>query len=117
MEDWLAYVETFSAYLLFDLPWQAEHKKVQAVFEEQWSCLRRATLYALRHHGGQHTEERIAEAQRLFVKYGELVEQVLLACLRRSVFSVSLHASSTDRSHAQRSCSLACMQQHYVSTV
>ena len=40
MEDWLAFVETFSPYLLFDLPWKPCDHEIKEKFEEQWaSCV------------------------------------------------------------------------------
>ena len=91
MEDWLAFIETYSPYLLFDLPWKVEDAGVQAVFEEQWGLLREGSLYVLRYHEGQHTSERMERARGLFEKYAVSVQQVSYvrcnACLLEFVAS------------------------------
>ena len=75
MEDWLAFTETFSLYLLHDLEWQPDQDGIRQVFEEMWSNLRAGTLYFLRYEEGQHTAHRIRAAQEALTKYGALAEQ------------------------------------------
>ena len=76
MEEWLAFVETFSTYLLHELPWKVADIHVRDMFFQQWEHLRLGTLYFLRYHEGQHTEERIRSAQQHLLDYGCLVEKV-----------------------------------------
>jgi hypothetical protein len=40
MNEHSSFVETWSAYILYDLPWRDEHSESQDVFEGQWSRLR-----------------------------------------------------------------------------
>lgn len=76
MEDWMAFVETFSLYLLHDLPWEDDEGEIRDLFEEMWGLLRPACLYFMRYDDGQHTEPRILSAQALLLQYGRLVERV-----------------------------------------
>lgn len=78
MEEWLAFTETFSMFLLNDLPWKREHLHLKKVFDEQWSLLRSSVLYFMKWHAGQHTEERLVQAQKDLLEYGRLAEQVLV---------------------------------------
>jgi hypothetical protein len=79
MEEWLDFVDTFSAYVLFQLPWKADDADRQQAFELQWSALRQAVRYVLRYAQGQHNAERIDKCRRYFFKYARLVEQVWVA--------------------------------------
>ena len=76
MEDFLAFTETFSAYLFYDLPWQQGDKAVRENFEHQWALLRKGTLFVLRHHPGQHTAKRLEDARRAFEAYAVSIEKV-----------------------------------------
>ena len=76
MEDWLAFTETFSNSVLCDLPWKAEEKDAKELFEKQWALLRQFVLYFLKYHEGEHTEERILQAQKDVLEYGRLAEEV-----------------------------------------
>ena len=78
MEEWLAFTETFSMFLLHDLPWKRKHLHLKKVFDEQWSLLLSSVLYFMKWHAGQHTEERLVQAQKDLLEYGRLVEQVLV---------------------------------------
>lgn len=72
----MAFVETFSLYLLHDLPWGDDEDDIRHLFEDMWGLLRPACLYFMRYEEGQHTEERIMAAQHLLIDYGKLVEEV-----------------------------------------
>lgn len=85
MEDWLAFTETFSNSVLVDLPWKAEEHDVRVLFEKQWALLRQCVLYFLKYHDGQHTEERILQAQKDMLEYGRLAEEVC------DLFPVTVH--------------------------
>lgn len=76
MEDWLAFTETFSNYVLRDLPWKPEEVETKDLFVRQWTLLRHCVLYFLKYHEGQHTEERILQAQKDMLEYGRLAEEV-----------------------------------------
>lgn len=73
----MAFVETFSLFLLHDLPWPEDiDGDIRDVFEELWSKLRHAVLYFMRFEEGQHTDLRIIEAQKQLIDYGKRVEEV-----------------------------------------
>lgn len=77
MEDWMAFVETFSLFLLHDLPWDDdEDGEVREVFEDLWGKLRIGVLYFMRFEEGQHTAGRILEAQKSLLNYGKRAEEV-----------------------------------------
>lgn len=76
MEDWLAFTETFSLYLLHDLQWEPDQEDVRLVFEEMWTHLRAGTLYFLRYEELQHTAPRIKAAQDALMKYGAMAEDL-----------------------------------------
>lgn len=76
MEDWLAFTETFSLYLLQGLPWEAGQRHVQHVFERMWANLRDGVLHFMRFEEGQHTPERILAAQKKLLEYGKIAEKV-----------------------------------------
>ena len=76
MEEWLAFTETFSLYLLVDLPWKKEDAETKRVFEEQWTLLRSSVLYWMKYIEGQHTEERILQAEKDMLEYGKRAEEV-----------------------------------------
>jgi hypothetical protein len=81
MEEWLAFAETFSPFILHDLPWKLADASIMNMFFNQWEHLRLGSLYFLRYHEGQHTEERIRCAQQHLLDYGCEVEKVtLLVC-------------------------------------
>ena len=62
--------------LLRDLPWRSEDLTTQDIFEKMWSLLRRAVLYFLKYVDGQHTDDRILDAQKLLLEYGRMAEEV-----------------------------------------
>lgn len=114
MEEWLAYVETFAPYLLYDLPWKAEDAAIRAEFEREWALLRRGTLHALRHHCGQHTSQRIEAARQALANYAAAAEQVCLlatidklrlASPHQRCLSVAVHVQSA--ASACHGCTLA----------
>lgn len=76
MEEWLAFTETFSLFLLHDLPWKPEEQGIKDIFEQQWTLLRSSVLYFMKYQEGQHTEARIAQAQRDLLEYGRIAEEV-----------------------------------------
>ena len=76
MEDWMAFAETFSLFLLHDLPWTDEDDEIREVFEDMWSNLRGALLYFMRYEEGQHTLPRILDAQKQLMAYGKRAEEV-----------------------------------------
>jgi len=76
MEEWMAFTDTYSLDLLSDLEWPVGTQAVQQVFEEQWSLLRPAVVYFLKYLNGQHTEDRIVQAQKWLLSYGSSAEQV-----------------------------------------
>jgi hypothetical protein len=80
MEEWMAFLETFSPYILLQLPWPTtgQGPAVQAEFEAQWGHLRAGCLYFLRYHDGQHTKDRIDEAGDHLLSYAKLAEKVRL---------------------------------------
>lgn len=84
MEEWLAFLETFSAYIFYKLPWKAEDKEIQAAFEEQWGNLRRGVLMAMRHRDESHTPERMREAEEHFERYARSAEMVRTASKRHA---------------------------------
>ena len=79
MEDWLAFIETFSPYIFYKLPWKPEDKHIQQAFETQWSHLRQGTLAIMRQHPGSHTAERMRQAEQHFEAYGASAEEVRAA--------------------------------------
>lgn len=76
MEDWMAFADTFSPFLLHSLPWKAADEPVKKVFIELWGLLRDGVLYFMRYEEGQHTEERIMAAQKSLLQYGKRAEEV-----------------------------------------
>lgn len=82
MEEYLSFIDTFSAYVLYNLDWTGAdcQKEAQQEFEAQWSLLRRATLYVMRHYEGQSTLQHITEGRNLFMAYGKRVEEVRSTC-------------------------------------
>ena len=72
----MAFTETFSLYLLHDLPWQEGEEDIKDMFEKQWALLREGVLYFMRFEEGQHTSERILAAQKALVDYGKIAEEV-----------------------------------------
>jgi hypothetical protein len=84
MEDWLAFVETFSPWLFYKLPWKKEDEETKISFEEQWKVLRQAILYAIRYAPGQHLSARITQCRQDFLEYGRLIQKVS-ACQPRHV--------------------------------
>lgn len=72
----MAFTETFSLFLLHDLPWTAADATVRAVFEELWGHLRLGVLYFMRFEPGQHTWARILAAQEELLAYGKRAEEV-----------------------------------------
>jgi hypothetical protein len=71
MEDWLAFIETFSMYLFHDLPWPRgpETAEVRREFERQWDLLRPAMLHFLRFEEGQHSDGEIERHGEMFLAY------------------------------------------------
>lgn len=81
----MTFVETFSPFLLYNLPWEDKDKRIQSMFERQWGNLRRAVLFCLRHHQGQHTPANLQNARHHFEQYAFAVQEVRLcasACAR-----------------------------------
>lgn len=76
MEDWMAFTETFSLFLLHDLLWSEEDEGVRVVFEEMWGKLRTAVLYFMRFDEGQHTTDQIVAAQKALLEYAQQAEEV-----------------------------------------
>jgi hypothetical protein len=76
MEDYVAFAETFSAYVYYKLPWKARDSVVQKVFGAQWGLLREVALFVVRHRDGQHTEDRLFAMERKLEAYGKLLGQV-----------------------------------------
>lgn len=77
MEDWMAFAETFSLFLLHDLPWtDDDDPEVREVFEELWRDLRHGIMYFMRFDEGQHNQERILQAQKSLINYGKRAEEV-----------------------------------------
>lgn len=76
MEEWLAFVETFSPLIVHNLPWSAEDAEICTVFEEQWTHLRTACLYFLRYREGQHTDEQLQAAAEAALQYAISAEKV-----------------------------------------
>lgn len=72
----MAFLETFSLYLLHDLPWKPEDREVRLEFEKLWGHLRKGCLYFMRFVPGEHTWERILAAQRELLAYGKRAEEV-----------------------------------------
>ena len=83
----MAFVETFSPFILFKLSWKPADKDVQNMFERQWRNLRQAVLFCLRHHPGQHTPEQLRKAKRQFENYAFAAQEV------RFVAYVVIHCS------------------------
>lgn len=74
MEEWLAFVETFSPLVVHALPW--EDDEIKAVFEHQWKHLRTSCLYFLRYREGQHTDEQLFVAADAALEYAASAEKV-----------------------------------------
>lgn len=72
----MAFTETFSLFVLHDLPWREEDSHLRQVFERLWSLLRTGVLYFMRFEEGQHTPDRILNAQKSLLEYGALAEKV-----------------------------------------
>lgn len=72
----MAFLETFSLYLLHDLPWKPGEKEVRMKFERLWGHLRKGCLHFMRFVPGQHTWERVLQAQEELLAYGKLAEEV-----------------------------------------
>jgi hypothetical protein len=79
MNEHSSFVETWSAYILYDLPWKPEDSRIQDVFEGQWSRLRRGLLAIFRDSGCNHTDERIDKFKVLLEEYAESAEAVRTA--------------------------------------
>lgn len=77
MDEWMAFTDTFSLAVLDELQWPHGTEGSKALFEEQWSLLRPAILYFMKFSEGQHTEERIRQAQDWLLAYGRSAEEVL----------------------------------------
>lgn len=78
MAEWMSFVDVYSPYILMNLPWSAKGsgKEVKRMFVEQWAALRPGVLFTLRYHHGQHTAERLQQAENCFKQYALLVQQV-----------------------------------------
>lgn len=72
----MAFLETFSLFLLHDLPWKREDKEVRLHFERLWGHLRKGCLHFMRFVPGQHSWEHILTAQSELLAYGKLAEEV-----------------------------------------
>lgn len=72
----MTFVETISPFVLYKLPWQPEEAEVKEMFDRQWSNLRQAVLFCLRHHRGQHTPGRLKETKLHFESYAFAAQEV-----------------------------------------
>lgn len=79
MEEWLDFVETFSPYVLHDLPWKPEDKSLQDSFSSMWTHLRRSILICLRplNAGEGGHAAAVAEVKDQLQKYAWLAQKVL----------------------------------------
>lgn len=68
MSDWLTWMEVVAPWVLLDVG-------IDDRILEMWTHLRNGLMYHLRYHPGQHTPERIAQAQLELLKYATLVEE------------------------------------------
>lgn len=98
----MAFLETFSLYLLHDLPWKPADREVRTTFERLWGHLRKGCLYFMRCVPGEHTWARILAAQKELVAYGSLAEEVTAPSPRRTpIAHVPFNAS---RDNALQPC-------------
>lgn len=76
----MAFVETFSLFVLHDLPWAEDGSEddIREVFESMWRDLRHGVMYFMRYDEGQHTPERILAAQNSLMSYAKQAEEVRL---------------------------------------
>ena len=72
----MSFVETFSLFILHNLPWREEDHEIKDVFVRMWTLLRSGVLYFMRFEEGQHTADRVLEAQQSLLKYAALAEEV-----------------------------------------
>lgn len=72
----MAFVDTFSLYVLHDLPWEEDEGEIRDLFEEMWTLLRAPCLYFMQFEEGQHTDDRILAAQKSLIDYGRRAEEV-----------------------------------------
>lgn len=85
----MTFLETWSTYLLHDLPWDKtrEHSHLRHHFEGLWGDLRPGCLYFMRFMEGQHTWERILEAQKHLLSYGKRAQEVQFHSTTRTLMS------------------------------
>ena len=98
----MTFVETFSPFILYKLPWQPADKDVQHMFEMQWSNLRQAVIFCLRHHPGQHTPKQLRETKAQFERYAFAVQEVWHSI-------VSVQASVLSDVHFETDCAPMAM--------
>jgi hypothetical protein len=73
-----------------DLPFHDQD--VQDTFETMWMHLRSASLFFLRFLEGQHTEEKILEAEGHVQEYSRLAEEVRSSSMHtNTAYAVFLH--------------------------
>eukprot|EP00892_Ulva_mutabilis_P005905 jgi/Ulvmu1/3687/UM017_0103.1 len=80
MEDWMNFTDAWSLQLLHDLPWDetnSDEVHVRDQFEAMWTDLRAGVMYFMKYTPGQHTWQRILDAQKHLLAYGKRVQQVL----------------------------------------
>jgi len=93
----MSFVETFSLFILHDLPWRAEDQEIKEVFVRMWTLLRTGVLYFMRFEEGQHTDDRILKAQKSLLDYAALAEKVCR--LANDHMHVSVSADAQHKSH------------------
>lgn len=73
------FTDAWSLQLLHNLPWNEEDPEevhVRDQFEAMWTDLRAGVLYFMQFTPGQHTWQRILDAQNHLLAYGKRVQQV-----------------------------------------
>lgn len=77
MEDYATCLDVFSPYLFLNLPWEKRHAETQAMFERQWSSLRKAMMIILRPETSKSLASQVASYRRHIEAYAKAVEEVL----------------------------------------
>ena len=76
MEDFVTCLDVFSPFLFFNLPWHADDKPTQTMFERQWTSLRRAMMCILRPETSKSLASQVAAYRRHIEAYATAVEEV-----------------------------------------
>lgn len=76
MEAWLSFSETWSTFVLYDLPWRADEGDLRDEFLGQWEALRLGALHFLLFDRGQHTAEHIEAAATHLRAYAAMAQKV-----------------------------------------